>query len=261
MSHWHAGLEKRARCGKPRGGIEINRLMDKNPSLICSRPALNEDASNLHLKLITQLWGRDWRGSRIPESEAVRRGDGRVLQMPSRARWKGEGALVICVSWDLQEEEDHIITFLPGRRFDKRLKKTDKQTAALSLKALVGSGPNARRGPTYENRAAASETELFHLCARHEAVSPGLPLFWLIRGDRLIRGQHALSTQSQQPAELTHGRWRGKKGRRSANANERRRPRQDFITSWTSSPATNSFRPGLRSATCAATKAEFLFNL
>lgn len=231
-------------------------------------PSLNEDACNLHLNLITQLWGRDWRGGRFPESEAVCRGDGHVLQMPRRAKWKGEGALAICVSWDLQEEEDHIITFLPERRFDKRLKKTDKQTAALSLKALVGSGLTAKRGPTYENRAllwatAASETELSHLCAWHEAVGPGLPvsLFWLIRGDWLIRGQHAPSTQSQQPAELTHGRWRGKKGRRSANANERRRPSQDFITSWTSSRATNSFRPGLRSATCAAAKAEFLFNL
>lgn len=46
---------------------------------------------------------------------------------------------------DLQEEKDHIVTQLPERRFDKKLKQTENQTAAhlFSLETL-GSGLHAK---------------------------------------------------------------------------------------------------------------------
>lgn len=72
-------------------------------------------------------------------SEAAWRGG--VLQKPgaaSGAERRGGEDLAICVSRDLQEEEDHIVTLLPERRCDKRLKRTENQTAAhcFSMKLL-----------------------------------------------------------------------------------------------------------------------------
>lgn len=64
-------------------------------------------------------------------SEAAWRGG--VLQKPGAASGverRGGEDLAICVSRDLQEEEDHIVTLLPERRCDKRLKRTENQTAA-----------------------------------------------------------------------------------------------------------------------------------
>ncbi|KAL1261947.1 hypothetical protein QQF64_007212 [Cirrhinus molitorella] len=81
-------------------------------------------------------------------SEAAWRGG--VLQKlgaASEAEWRGGEDLAICVSRDLQEEEDHIVTLLLERRCDKRLKQTENQTAAhcFPLKPLdLGRMPRQR---------------------------------------------------------------------------------------------------------------------
>ncbi|RXN26799.1 hypothetical protein ROHU_005531 [Labeo rohita] len=103
-------------------------------------------------------------------SEAAWRGG--VLQKPGAAsgaeQRRGED-LAICVSWDLQEEEDHIVTLLPERRCDKSLKQTENQTAAhcFLLKPLdLGRMP--RQGPANESHlgipsSPASELDMMLL--------------------------------------------------------------------------------------------------
>lgn len=52
---------------------ESLRNVDKptEECVISSHPLSSEDGYNLHLKLITQMWGRDWRGGSFLVSEAA----------------------------------------------------------------------------------------------------------------------------------------------------------------------------------------------
>lgn len=80
-----------------------------------------------------------------------RRRSPEAIGAASGAVWRRREDLAICVSWNLQEEEDHMVTLLPERRCGKRLKQTENQTAAryFPLKPLdLGCMP--RRGPANE---------------------------------------------------------------------------------------------------------------
>ncbi len=92
-----------------------------------------------------------WRQVPGVRGSVERRRSPEAIGAASGAVWRGVEDLAICVSWDLQEEEDHIVTLLPERRCDKRLKQTENQTAArcFPLKPLdLGLVP--RRGPANE---------------------------------------------------------------------------------------------------------------
>lgn len=110
-----------------------------------------------------------WRQVPGVRGSAERRRSPEAIGAASGAVWRGGEDLAIWVSWDLQEEEDHIVTLLPERRCDKRLKQTENQTAAhcFPLKPLdLGRMP--KQEPTNETQpgipsSPASELDMMLL--------------------------------------------------------------------------------------------------